>query len=121
MSVDKRVVVLISGTPSNLGVEQNQRRMIDAINGAKLKHIIIDGGNSENVEIRNQLFKISEKRAVYPQCFIENTSNNEYTFIGDWEGFEGLLECESIPKDVLDANPNIMTFSKVFNDIPREN
>ena len=62
--------------------------------------------------MRNKLFGISGKRAVYPQCFFQSDSD-DMEFIADWEAFESLLECESLPKDVLDSNPSIKTFKIV--------
>lgn len=88
--------------------------MLDALCCRKIEHSELDGADQENVEMRNKLFGISGKRAVYPQCFM--TSGDEITFVGDWEAVEALLECESIPADVLAANPNIQTFTKVFSD-----
>ena len=67
--------------------------------------------------MRNKLFNISGKRAVYPQCFIAS-GGDDIVFVGDWEAVESLLECESIPADVLAANPTIQTFTKVRDSTP---
>jgi hypothetical protein len=34
--------------------------------------------------------------------------------VGDWEEFEGLVECETLDAELLQANPDIANFSKVF-------
>lgn len=51
-------------------------------------------------------------RARYPQCFIIN--NGVYHFVGLWETVEKLVECDSMPDDVLAAHPEINTFTSVF-------
>jgi hypothetical protein len=58
------------------------------------------------------MFAISGKRAVYPQCFFVSPGG-DMEFVADWDAFESLMECESIPGDVLASNPAIQTFTKV--------
>jgi hypothetical protein len=74
----------------------------------------VDGSLGENKEQRTKLFGISGKRAVYPQFFILMEGSDEPTFVGDYEEFEGLVECDALDSEVLAANPDIPTFSKVF-------
>ena len=62
--------------------------------------------------MREELFAISGLRARYPQCFIVN--NGIYQFVGLWETVEKLVECDSMPDDVLAAHPEINTFTSVF-------
>jgi hypothetical protein len=58
-------------------------------------------------------------RAKYPQCFINN--NDNYEFVGQWEAVETLVECDSIPAEILAAHPDIKTFTNVFFKITEEN
>ena len=36
-------------------------------------------------------------------------------FIGDYEKMTSLNDCEDLPKDILEKNPHIETFSTVFH------
>ena len=51
-------------------------------------------------------------RAKYPQCFINN--EGIFDFVGQWEAIETLVECDSLPTEVLAAHPEIKTFTSVF-------
>lgn len=76
-------------------------------------YLQIDGASPDNKDIRNNLFNISGLRAKYPQCFIDQ--NGSYVFVGLFEQIETLLECDSLPIEVLNAHPEINTFTKVFS------
>ena len=99
--------------------EQNQRRLESLMQAKKIDYISIDGALDENKEIRDVLFGVSQQRGKYPQCFIKEGST--YRFIGLWEQIESLEECDSLPAEVMEANPDIPTFSKVnraFGSVP---
>ena len=42
------------------------------------------------------------------------------TYFGGIEEFNDLFETDSLPKDVLEQNPDLPTFSRVFNGVPRK-
>ena len=72
------------------------------------------------------LFTLSGKRGVYPQLFKvcpvsseseSESSSSSSSFLGDWDAVEGANECESLPKEILDANPGIMTITKLFDGV----
>lgn len=65
----------------------------------KVRFIEIDGMDPEQKEIRTQLFDISGLRGKYPQIFIQK--EGQYEFIGDWDEFEGLLDADGYPPEVL--------------------
>jgi hypothetical protein len=50
---------------------------------------------------------------VYPQFFLQ-LGEDQPTCVGDYEEFEGLVECETMDAAVLAENPDIPTFSKTF-------
>jgi hypothetical protein len=58
------------------------------------------------------LFNVSQHRGKYPQCFLKDESG-AYKFVGLWEDVESLVECNTLPADVLAANPQIQTFNQV--------
>lgn len=111
----ERCILLISSFTSTQAQEISQRRMEAILTGKQIAFDKIDGGLEENKEIRNTLFGISSHRGQYPQCFIRKVDGS-YKFIGLWEQFESLTDCETLPKDVLEANPTIETISSVFKD-----
>ena len=63
---------------------------------------------------RTSLFDISGLYAVYPQCFIQKEGDAQPAFVGDWEAFERLVECDAMSASVLTVYPDIPTFSNVF-------
>ena len=74
----------------------------------------IDGSMPENKGRRDELWKISEKRAVYPQVF---------TLVGDAapvfvsagaEEFEDLVEAGTMDADILAQNPGIPTLERAL-------
>jgi hypothetical protein len=84
--------------------------------------------------MRDALFGVSSKRGKYPQLFIQE-EDGQQIFVGLWEEIEvndslmhsfsflpsltffsslqSLIECDALPAEVLEANPNIPTFAKV--------
>jgi hypothetical protein len=108
----ERAVILYSSLSTDQIQIVNTRRLEDAVLGKKLAHNKIDGASPENKDIRDKLFGISGQRGKYPQFFIA-TETEDYRFVGLWEEIESLLDCDSLPEDVLAGNPNIPTFSKV--------
>jgi len=63
---------------------------------------------------RDALFAVEgSQRGKYPQCFLRS-DDGAVVFIGLWDKIEELVECDTLPADILEANPNIETFSKVL-------
>ena len=102
---------------SSLATDQiqivNSRRLEDALSGNKINFLKVDGALPENKEMRDKLFGTSNLRGKYPQLFLEK--DGALTFIGLWEECESLIDCNTLPADVLAANPNIKTFNSVRN------
>lgn len=65
---------------------------------------------------RDELFSISGIRGNYPQFFFVH-SNGATSYFGNFDRLEELNETSSLPKEVLDANPDIETWEKVFRDV----
>lgn len=102
---------------SSLATDQiqvvNSRRLEDSLSGRKIQFEKVDGSLAENKEVRDIMFASSGQRGKYPQCFLKS-DGGDYVFVGLWEEIEGLLECDTIPAEVLAANPQIKTFEQVF-------
>ena len=62
---------------------------------------------------RNELFGISGVRGQYPQFFIVD-ENKKTAFLGNWDTIEGINDNSHLPENVLNENPSIMTWKKVF-------
>eukprot|EP00281_Chroomonas_sp_CCMP1168_P034829 CAMPEP_0206244798 /NCGR_PEP_ID=MMETSP0047_2-20121206/18353_1 /ASSEMBLY_ACC=CAM_ASM_000192 /TAXON_ID=195065 /ORGANISM="Chroomonas mesostigmatica_cf, Strain CCMP1168" /LENGTH=116 /DNA_ID=CAMNT_0053670049 /DNA_START=54 /DNA_END=404 /DNA_ORIENTATION=+ len=113
-----KALLLVTGTPSNEPQKVGQRKLVSQFEAKKIAFEQIDGLDPANKERRSELFEKSGKRGIYPQVFIQD-EGGELQFVGDWETFEGLIECDGLPKDVLEANPDIATFTKVFERCAR--
>ena len=79
----------------------------------KIQFEKVDGSYPDNKELRDVLFAVSGQRGKYPQCFLKEESGS-YRFVGLWDEVESLIECNTIPADVLASNPQIKTFNQVF-------
>mmetsp|Transcript_71749 Transcript_71749/g.149812 ORF Transcript_71749/g.149812 Transcript_71749/m.149812 type:complete len:118 (-) Transcript_71749:114-467(-) len=107
---------------SSLSTDQiqvvNSRRLEDTLVGRKIQCEKIDGSLVENKEVRDVLFGVSNMRGKYPQCFLKS-EDGSFHFVGLWDEVESLIECDTLPEDVLSANPDIKTFTKVFANAQR--
>ena len=108
-----KVIMLMTLTPKDQIQELAQRKAKDILTGKGLVLDEVAGDMPENKDRRTALFAISGKGAVYPQFFLQ-LGEEQPTFVGDSEEFEGLVECETMDASVLAENPDIATFSKVF-------
>jgi len=109
-----QVLVLISGMPSTSIVEGNQNTTRQIFSGKGITAVrYIDGVDPANKEERGTLFEISGKRGVYPQVFIKDPDGT-VKFVADFEELQSLNDTDSLPPDILEANPQIPSFSRVF-------
>jgi hypothetical protein len=58
------------------------------------------------------LFEISGIRGKYPQFFVMD--EEKITFLGDWAEVEALNDASSLPHEILEYNPKIMTWDRVL-------
>ncbi len=65
---------------------------------------------------RNELFLISGIRGCYPQFFFVQ-ADGTITYFGNWDKLEAINEASSLPDDILEANPQIMTWGEVFGNM----
>ncbi|CAN0464330.1 unnamed protein product [Ascophyllum nodosum] len=95
--------------------EQDQRRCMDLMEGKGVPFEKVDGSDGETRELRNTLWSVSGHRGKYPQVFVER--DGEHEFVGLWSDIESLNECEALPPEILEANPEIKTFQAAFGDL----
>lgn len=67
------------------------RPYADAAAGRGIPYALLDGANEGNRPLRNALFGVSGKRAVYPQVFMR-TGDAEYTFLGTYDSLHEVNE-----------------------------
>ena len=67
---------------------------------------------------RDSLFQISGVRGNYPQLFVSvsSTPPTPPEFLGAWEKVEEMNELNDLPREVLEANPDIVTLDMVFGE-----
>lgn len=94
------------------------RRMEQTLTANRIEFEQVDGASADKLELRNKLFAVSSIRGKYPQLFIVQ-ENGDHKFVGQWDEVESLVESDDIPAEVLDANPQIGTFKKVFANVKR--
>ncbi|RYH19876.1 hypothetical protein EON65_25395 [archaeon] len=109
--MSERAVYLYSSLATDQLQIVNSRRLEDVLNGKKVVFDRVDGSQTDQKEVRDELFKVSGQRGKYPQCFIKGEAG--YRFVGLWEEVESLVDCDALPADILASNPSINTFSKV--------
>uniref|UniRef100_A0A7S3K396 Glutaredoxin domain-containing protein n=1 Tax=Aureoumbra lagunensis TaxID=44058 RepID=A0A7S3K396_9STRA len=110
---ESKIILLVTSMPASSVIEGNQNFCRQVFRGKKIGPVVeLDGMNPNEKEERNILFAISEKRGLYPQIFIK--INDEISFVGDFEKMNELNDCNSLPPEILSANPQIQTFDKVF-------
>jgi hypothetical protein len=63
----------------------------------------------ENKDMRSAMFECSGKRGSYPQVFIKDAAG-AYTSVGDFDEVQSLNDTDSLPPDVLEANPQVTSF-----------
>ncbi|CAM9209822.1 unnamed protein product [Ectocarpus sp. 13 AM-2016] len=108
-------IVLYSSCCMDPSQDQDQRRCRDLLKGRGVTYEEVDGSDGATQEARNNLWTVSGHRGKYPQVFIER--DGELEFVGLWSDVESLNECEALPPEILEANPEIKTFKGVFGDL----
>ena len=113
------ILMLVTNMGMNRTQVQNQQRATMMLNALNITYETIDGSDPLNKEIRNELFVISDIRGAYPQFFVltDHGDNSELqiSFLGDFETIEGINDSSSLPNEILDANPTLLTWSRIPN------
>lgn len=112
----KRLIILVSnGVPDRVQAK-NQWRALNLLAAKGTPYTLVDAMDSNQRARRNELFEISQIRSSYPQVFIE-FSDGTTAFVGDWDFLEELNDASSLPEEVLDANPQILTWKRMFCNV----
>ena len=118
-SPDLSVVFLSTSLRVNPSVVKRQNRAGEMLRASGAVVEMIDGSDPAQKKRRDQLFKLSGRRGVYPQFFIFDP--NDYSepetikYIGDWELFEHMNDADDLPH-YLGESPrtNMMTWKSLL-------
>mmetsp|Transcript_7565 Transcript_7565/g.11253 ORF Transcript_7565/g.11253 Transcript_7565/m.11253 type:complete len:149 (-) Transcript_7565:203-649(-) len=117
----KRVIILVSNGISERKQASAQNNSLSLLNARRVLYEVVDGADPAQVDRRNELFRISGIRGLYPQWFIHDDDlaleRPRTTYVGDWEAISLVNDCDDIPKEVLDKNPQIVTWNKMFGEV----
>lgn len=119
----KRLICLISNGVADRVQAHRQLNALNILNVRQTPYEVVDGMDPDQRQRRDELFRISDIRGNYPQFFVERQVDNGYggtktkmEFWGSYERMEQLNEVDSLPPDVLLANPDVETWERVFGD-----
>ena len=85
----RRMVVLISSSLMNRGLEADQERAIVILHANGIEAEFVDGADPDTKEVRESLFGVSGLQGIYPQFFlVEDDGMTE--FFGDFQEIEQL-------------------------------
>lgn len=111
------ILMLVTNMGMNRTQVQNQQRATMMLNALNITYETVDGSDPSNKEIRNELFAISDTRGAYPQFFIVtdhgDDSELQISFLGDFETIEGINDSSSLPNEILDVNPTLLTWGRI--------
>ena len=111
------ILMLVTNMGMNRTQVQNQQRATMMLNALNITYETVDGSDPSNKEIRNELFAISDTRGAYPQFFVvtDHGDNSEVqiSFLGEFETIEGINDSSSLPDEILDAHPSLLTWSRI--------
>jgi hypothetical protein len=106
-----QLLMLVSSIPNSRIVAANQSRLETIVQGLELSSDevqVLDGccekDDTASITLRNDLFRISGLHAKYPQLFLVSFSQNDISFVGD---FETVLELHDTNKlaDIIGLTP----------------
>jgi hypothetical protein len=110
------VLMLATNMGMNRTQVQNQQRATMMLNALSIPFETIDGSDPSNKDLRNELFNLSDMRGVYPQFFVISEDDHgtpQTSFLGDWETIEGINDSSSLPAEILEANPTLLTWDRI--------
>lgn len=94
-----------------------QNQSLNLLNARRVLYETIDGADPMQTQLRNKLFQISGIRGQYPQWFLVDDDEN-VSYVGDWETVSEINDNDEIPPEILESHPDIVTWNKLFGDIP---
>ena len=68
----KRIIILVSNGISERKQASAQNNSLSLLNARRVLYEVVDGADPAQVDRRNELFRISGIRGLYPQWFIHD-------------------------------------------------
>jgi len=119
----QRLICLLSNGVADRAQAHRQLHALNMLRARETPHQVVDGMDPAQRRRRDELFRISGIRGNYPQFFVERQVDNGYggsksrlEFWGSYDRMEQLNEVDSLPPDVLLANPQVETWDSVFGN-----
>lgn len=112
---NSRLVALISKSFATAKQLSEQSRGINILQSRRFAVEVIDGSDLSKRNRRNELFRVSGLRGQYPQFFLEDSRGHQL-YIGGFEAVEDINEASSLPEEVLQDYPEILTWDKLLNE-----
>jgi hypothetical protein len=115
-SAKGRILMMVTNLGMNRTQVQNQQRATMLMNALSIPYDTLDGSDPKNKDVRNALFVLSDMRGIYPQFFVVSEGDDgevQTTFLGDWETIEGINDSSSLPGEILEANPTLLTWDRI--------
>jgi hypothetical protein len=126
----------------------HQERAMMLFESMGIPYETIDGSAPNRKDERNALFQLSGLRGIYPQFFLvqqqggadtdvadagaatttgddhhdhdDDGSNAVLSVLGNYDAIEGINEASSLPTDVLQNNPEILTWDRLMGKTKSE-
>ena len=118
MAGNKKFVFLSTTYLINPDIARRQERAIEILASSGIEYETVDGSNPEMKTRRDELFKISGRRGVYPQFFVLDddvyNGQEDVSFIGEWDDIEQVNDASGLPQAMLEAHPSIKTWDAII-------
>jgi hypothetical protein len=102
----------------------HQERAMMLFESMGIPYKCMDGSAPDHKDERNALFQLSGLRGIYPQFFLvqggDGNHDDNLRCLGDFDAIEGINEASSLPNDVLQDNPTILTWDRLMGKTKSE-
>jgi len=116
----KRLIALLSRGVPDRNQSAHQGHCLAILKARKTPYEVVDGNDAAQMERRDELFGISGTRGHYPQFFLssydEAGKETTLTYLGDYHRFKDLNDTIDLPKEIVEDNPELETWDRVFQD-----
>jgi hypothetical protein len=119
---DARSILMLMSTFGRSQLMHQERAMM-LFESMGIPYQCMDGSAPDRKDERNALFQLSGLRGIYPQFFLvqgDDGNNDNLRCLGDYDAIEGINEASTLPNDVLQDNPTILTWDRLMGKTKSE-
>jgi hypothetical protein len=119
---DARSILMLMSTFGRSQLMHQERAMM-LFESMGIPYKCMDGSAPDRKDERNALFQLSGLRGIYPQFFLvqgDTGNNDKLRCLGDYDAIEGINEASTLPNDVLQDNPTILTWDRLMGKTKSE-